>query len=111
MESQPGWTGPALLFLRAMLVGVICLQVALGFVNGLSGSRTAYQTLVVSTDVLANIDHASDRQVQYCLNGLDSPARLRAQASFLKKHRLGVFGTGEAERYVKEGLPPRLSCG
>lgn len=96
--------------LATILTGVICLQVAFGLTNGLSGGQAAQRFLEKSADVLVNIQHASTAQVQYCLSLVIPPGVIRSEAQFLRQNNLGVFATSDASVLAKQELAPSLSC-
>jgi len=102
-----------------VIVGVLCVQVVLGTVNGVSGGRTTHQAASEAADVLVNIHQASTEEVRsaflcprignrvglarwspWCPDGTLSSLSV----SVLRSHQLALFGTGVADSYAKRGL-------
>lgn len=106
-----------------VVVGMMCTQVVLSIINGVSGGRSTQQAASVAADVLVNIDRASKQEVRsafvcprignrvglsrwspWCPGGTLSPDAV----GVLRSHHLALFGTGVSATDAKEGLvvPP-----
>jgi hypothetical protein len=72
-------------------VGVIVLQIGAGLHYGPTGARENYEFKAQGAQVLKNINHSSDGQVQYYLNIFEPASWIRWQAHFAEEHHLSLF--------------------
>jgi hypothetical protein len=104
-----GWDGAPLVVIRAVLVGVICLQVALGIDNGLAGARNWQQSQLIAADFTVNInDIPKDVNSTYVPGFPPDMAYVRQMAQVARTHHLSLFATDLGARYAKQQLPVQL---
>ncbi len=88
-------TGVALPIARWVLAGIIVLQLALGFPNGLRGARSDHSFQRQAAAFTRNIDRTSDTAVIYYLFIAQSAATTRQQVHTAKRLHLSLFaGSG-----------------
>jgi hypothetical protein len=102
------WKRNSLFAVRALLVGIIGVQVVLSIGNGLEFARNWHATELLASDVTVNINKASDEFVKESLFPTTLPyidIPIRTYASLAKRHRLSLFDTTAPAVYGEEGLP------
>ena len=73
-----------------LMVGVMVVQIPLGFHYGLGAARSFHASQVKAAETLRNIDHVSNQKLGSA-EFLISPSKIRRQARVLEEHRLSVF--------------------
>lgn len=94
-RAAVGW-GPV----RVCMVGVVCLQVVLGTINGIQGGRKSHQTRLVAANVVVNIEQATIEEIWYAIFWPPPPGSI----ALMRSHHLSLFGTSAASSYAREGL-------
>jgi hypothetical protein len=86
-----------------VLIGVICLQVALGTGKGLTSARSWSASQKEVADVTVNVDSASDTLVRNELIRED-PVLPRELTRTMRSHHLSLFATNAKVYYTRVGL-------
>jgi len=94
-HSQSAIHRIALPVTRVAIIGIIAIQVALGFQNGITGARYTHSQQAPAAHVLSNINHASDGQVVYFLYPGEPASYIRSRALTAEKYHLSLFDYGE----------------
>jgi hypothetical protein len=92
--------GLLLMIARGAVVGVVCLQIALGFEHGLSGARYDHSEQLGASVVLANISHTSDRIVSSAM--VYKPLYVRKYAVAAERYHLSLFASSTAADRSRE---------
>ena len=105
-----GWDGHSLVVIRAVLVGAICLQVALGIDNGLAGARSWHQSQLLAADFTVNINTIPKAVVNSAfIPGFPADMEyVRQMTQVARTHHLSLFATDLGARYAKQQLPVQL---
>ena len=101
-----GWGRKAMLAARSLLAVVICGQVVLSILWGVSNARIWHQTQIDAADVTANLAKAPGPLVVSALFPSPDvgPGYLRGLAAVAASHRLSLFGTNAAAADRARGL-------
>jgi hypothetical protein len=101
-----GWGPTAMVAVRSLLAVVICVEVVLSILWGVSNARIWHQTQIDAADVTANITKAPDPLVVSALFPSPDvgPGYLRGLAAVAASHRLSLFGTNAAAADRAHGL-------
>ncbi len=104
------WDGTPFVVIRAVLVGAICLQVALGIDNGLTGARSWHQSELLAAYFTVNINEIPKDVVNSAfVPGFPADmAYVRQMAQVARTHHLSLFATDLGARYAKQELPVQL---
>ena len=103
-ESAPrlGQVSEPLFTLARVVVGVgVVLTVILGSTNGISQARVIRENRLYLGQVTVRANQYPDTIVGN-LDWLETPQSIRGRITIAKNHRLSLFGTGDAARYLSE---------
>ena len=99
---QPHLFSDPLFTLARVVVGAgIVLTVILGTGNGISHARETRQNRLYLGQVTVRANHYPDTVVNN-LDWLEAVRSIRGRITIAKDHRLSLFGTGDAARYLSE---------
>jgi hypothetical protein len=89
--------------LARAVVGIgIVITVILGSDNGIAQARVVHENRLYAGQVTVRANQYPDPIVSFLYSGFESAQWLRRQITVAKDHRLSLFATGDAARYLSE---------
>lgn len=94
--SRGPWASSLASVVAFVMVGIVCLQVVLGTVDGIREARVLYRQQTGVAVAIAHVDRIPDPILQKAVAGPQvSPGVIRADARIMKHHHLSFFESQE----------------